>query len=143
MGSLSGVIFAVSFAAAAAGLRWGINRAVCVLCDEFLPALAFIDTLADLPPDFLSVFPPPRLYRRPDFAQFFLRGFQQGFAFGGALAGQRGIAAADQPLARVTGVGDLGEVLLVEQRHLHPPVVPGQPPDPGGPPGGAPPAAGP
>ncbi len=107
-----------------------------------LADLALIDDLADLHPDLVSVFHPARLYRRPDFAQFFLRGFQQGFAFGGALAGQRGIAAADQPLARVSGVGDLGEVLLVEQRHLQRPVVAGQRRDLGGAQGGDPACAG-
>src|SRR6266568_291323 len=55
-----------------------------------------------------------------------------------ALAGQRGIAAADQPLARVSGVSDLGEVLVVEQRHLQRPAVAGQDGDGGGAQGGDP-----
>ena len=110
--------------------------------DEVLADLALIDDLADLDADLVGVVQPARLDRRPDFAQFFLGGGQQGFALGGALGGQRGIAAADQPLAGVSGVGDLGEVLLIEQRHLQRPVVAGQRRDGRGAQGGDPARAG-
>src|SRR5208282_4107545 len=112
--------------------------AVCDAGDEVLADLAFIDDLADL----VGVFQPARLNRRPDSVQFFLGGGQQGFALGGALRGQRGIAAADQPLAGVAGIADLGEVLVIEQRHLQRPVVAGQGGDGGGAQGGDPARAG-
>ena len=51
-------------------------------------------------------------------AQVSLGSHQQGFAFAGALGGQGGVAAGDQALARVVGVGYLGQVDLVEQAHL-------------------------
>ncbi len=44
----------------------------------------------------------------------------------GALGGQRGVAAGDQPLAGVVGVADLGQVMLVEQAHLQRPILGGQ-----------------
>ena len=55
-----------------------------------------------------------------------LGGGEQVVAFAGALVGQGGVAAGDQPFAGVVGVGDLGQVLLVEQAHLQRPVVGGQ-----------------
>ena len=39
-------------------------------------------------------------------------------AFAGTFGGQGGVAAGDQPFAGVVGVGDLGQVLGVEQAHL-------------------------
>jgi hypothetical protein len=44
----------------------------------------------------------------------------------GAFGGQGGVAAGDEPFAGVVGVGDLGEVLLVEQAHLQRAVVGGE-----------------
>lgn len=41
----------------------------------------------------------------------------------GAFIGRGGIAAGDQPLARVVGVGDRGQVLGVEQAHLQRSVI--------------------
>jgi hypothetical protein len=75
---------------------------------------------------------------KSNLAELVLGGGQQTFPFPGAFVGQRGVAAADQPLAGVVGVRDLGEVLRVEQRHLQRPAVGGQggdggrshPPDP-------------
>jgi hypothetical protein len=43
---------------------------------------------------------------------------QQRVAFAGPLRGQRGVAAGHQPLPRKVGVGDLGQVHLVEQAEL-------------------------
>ena len=61
-----------------------------------------------------------------DVGQFLLGRLQEVLAFAGAFGGQRRVAAGDQPFAGVVGVGDLGEVLLVEQAHLQRPVVAGQ-----------------
>ena len=97
-----------------------------------LADLAPVDDLADLDPDLVSVCQPARLDRLPDFAQFFLGGFQKGLPPGCALRGQRGIRAADQPLAGIAVISDLGEILLIEQRHLQRPVVAGQRRDLGG-----------
>ena len=57
--------------------------------------------------------------------QFLGRG-QQLCAFAGAFGRQRWVAAGDQPFAGVVGVGDLGQVLGVEQAHLQRPVVAGE-----------------
>ncbi len=55
-------------------------------------------------------------------------GLQLGFggrqklgAFAGAFLGQGGVVAAHQSLAGIVGVGDLEEVLLIEQRQLQRP----------------------
>jgi hypothetical protein len=45
-------------------------------------------------------------------------GGEQVLAFAGALLCERRVAAAHQPLPGVVRVGDLGHVLLVEQRQL-------------------------
>ncbi len=100
-----------------------------------LADFALVDDLADFDPDLAGAFQPGRGHLRCDLFQFCLGGGQQGFALGGALGGQRGVAAADQPLARVAGVGDLGEVLVAGQRHLQRPVIAGQGRDGGGPEG--------
>ena len=47
-----------------------------------------------------------------------LGGGEQVLAGAGAVGGQHRVAAGDQPLAGEVGGGDLGEVLLIEQRHL-------------------------
>ena len=44
----------------------------------------------------------------------------------GPLGCQGGVAAGDQAFGGVVGVGDLGEVGLVEQGHLQGPVIGGQ-----------------
>ena len=50
--------------------------------------------------------------------QITLGGCQQVLALAGAFAGQIGIAANNQPFARIIGGGDLGEIALIEQRQL-------------------------
>ena len=55
----------------------------------------------------------------------FGRGEQVG-AFAGAFGGKERVTARHEAFARVVGMGDLGEVLIVEQRHLQRPVIGGQ-----------------
>ena len=55
--------------------------------------------------------------------QEFLGRLQEVFAFAGAFAGQDGVAAGDQPLAGEVRGGDLGQVLLIEQRQLQRSVI--------------------
>ena len=61
-----------------------------------------------------------------DLVEQCLGGVEQGAAFAGAFGGQQRVAAGDQPLAGVVGVGDLGQVLLVEQGQLQRPVRGGE-----------------
>ena len=58
-----------------------------------------------------------------DARQIALGGDEQLLALAGALARELGIAADDEPLARVIGSGDLGEVALVEERELQRPAL--------------------
>ena len=53
-------------------------------------------------------------------------GRQHAFALRRPQLGQGGVAAGDQPFPGVVGVGDLGQVLGVEQAHLQRPVLRGQ-----------------
>ena len=53
-----------------------------------------------------------------DAGEVALGGGQQILALAGALGGELGVAADDQPLAREVGGGDAGHVALVEQREL-------------------------
>ena len=55
-----------------------------------------------------------------------LGGGEQLGAFAGPLGGQERVAAGDQPFSGVVGVGDLGQVGLVEQGQLQRPVVGGE-----------------
>jgi hypothetical protein len=70
--------------------------------------------------------PPPGLHRCLDLGEFGLGVSQQFGAGAGPVSFQHRVVAADQPLARVVRVGDLGEVLGVEQRHLQRPIIGGQ-----------------
>jgi hypothetical protein len=72
----------------------------------------------DLPyplPDLVGAFQPPRFRRCPDLLQILLGGGQQGLALAGPVGFKERVPAADQPLARVVRVGDLGEILRIEQ----------------------------
>ena len=51
-------------------------------------------------------------------AQLLLGGGEQLAAFARAFVGEQRIAADDEPLARIVGRGDLGEIALVEQGKL-------------------------
>ena len=76
----------------------------------------------------MSAAPDNRAGLRPSFdgpQQFLGRG-QQLCAFAGTLGGQQRVAARDQPFAGVVGMGDLGQILLVEQAHLQWAVIGGQ-----------------
>ena len=48
---------------------------------------------------------------------------QQVLALAGAVGGERGVAAGDQPLSGEIRAGDLGQVLLIEQATLQRPVL--------------------
>jgi hypothetical protein len=61
-----------------------------------------------------------------DLGQLNIGGFQQCQAFAGLLGGQGGVTARDQAFPGIVGVGDLGEVGLVEQGHLQWSVVGGK-----------------
>src|SRR3974390_2080019 len=91
-----------------------LEPAVCDVGDEVLADFALVDDLAHLDPDLVRVFQPPGGYLDGDFLQLFFGRLEQGVPFRGTLRGQRGITAADQPLARVSRVGDLSEVLLLQ-----------------------------
>ena len=64
--------------------------------------------------------------RGDDLVEVGVGGGEQVGAFAGAFVGQRRVAAGDQPFAGVVGMGDLGEVGLVEQGQLERPVVGGE-----------------
>ena len=51
--------------------------------------------------------------------QLFLSRFDEFAALAPPLRRQQRIAAQDQPLAGIIGMGDLGQVLFIEQRSLH------------------------
>ena len=61
-----------------------------------------------------------------DARQLGFGGVQQCVALAGALAGEQGIGAHHQPLARIIRAGDLGQIALVEQRELQAPVGGGE-----------------
>src|SRR5207302_3770422 len=56
-----------------------------------------------------------------DRGQVAFRGRQQLSALAGPLLGQERVLADDESLAGIVGVGDLGQVLLVEERELQGP----------------------
>jgi hypothetical protein len=60
----------------------------------------------------------PGIHRLFDFRQVLGGCCEQLLALAGPLGGQDRVAAADEPFTRVIGVGDLGEVVLVEQAPL-------------------------
>src|SRR5262249_56113747 len=62
----------------------------------------------------------------------FLGGGEEFFAGAGAVGGQGGVAAGDQPLAGELRAGDLGQVLLIEQGHVQRAVLGHQLADGGG-----------
>ena len=80
-----------------------------------LAHLAPVDDLADPDPDLVGVDEPAGGDRGDDLAEVGVGGGQQGGALAGAFVGQRRVTAGHQPLAGVVGMGDLGEVGLVEQ----------------------------
>src|ERR1022692_2347376 len=96
------------------------------LGDEVLGDLVLSDGLPDPDPDLVRVLQPPRARRCRYLLQVGLGGGQQRLALAFPLGGQGRVVAAHQPLARVVRVGDLREVVNVEQRHLQRPVISGQ-----------------
>jgi len=83
-----------------------------------LADLVGVDHLADLDPDGIGPGQDASLHAGGDLREEGLGGGQEFAALAGAVGGQQGVAAGDQPLAGVVGVGDLGQVVLVEQRQL-------------------------
>jgi hypothetical protein len=105
------------------------ERGVVDLADEVLADLVLVDDLADPLADPGGAPQPARGHRGPDFLQVLRGGGEQFLAGAGPVGGQHRVVAADQPLAGIAGVADLGEVLGVEQAHLQRAVVCGQPRD--------------
>ena len=93
---------------------------------KVLAHLVFADDLADRFADSAGTGQPACGNAGNDRGEQFLGGGEQFVAFAGAFDGQERVAAGDQPLAGVVGVGDLGEVVCVEQAHLQRPVVGGE-----------------
>jgi hypothetical protein len=78
---------------------------IVLACLEFIDHLAHRSAIASSPRiGHLSSLPVLFGYREQSIARAFL--------------GQGGFAAADQPLAEVTGSSYMGEVVLIEQRQL-------------------------
>jgi hypothetical protein len=75
----------------------------------------FVDRLAEFDPDPVRAGQPAFGHRRGEGSQRFFGGGQQRVTFAGSFIGQCRVAAGDQPFAGVVGVGDLGQVGLVEQ----------------------------
>ena len=88
-----------------------------------LATLRLLITFPAFSADLVRVLEPPGRDLGGDLAQVGLGGGQQVLALAGALGGQDRVAAGDQPLAGVVRAGDLGQVLLVEQRQLQRAVV--------------------
>jgi hypothetical protein len=86
--------------------------------DEVLGDLALADDLPGPQPDLVLAGELAGLDLGGDLAQVLFGGGQQVRALTGALGGQDGVAAGDQPLARVVRAGDLGQVLLAGQEQL-------------------------
>src|SRR6476646_4669937 len=101
-------------------LRQKVNESSVMVMVKVLGHLERVDYLAGPQPD--GVLAAQRLTLtaggRSDLVELGFGGGQQLAAFAGAFGGQGGVAAADQPLAGVVGVGDGHQVLLVEQRQL-------------------------
>jgi len=83
-----------------------------------LADLAPVDDSPDADADLVRVLDPALAELVFDLGQEGVGGGQQILALAGALGGQQRVPAGDQPLAGVIRAGDLGQVLLVEQRHL-------------------------
>ena len=109
-----------------AGLRVMVRVVSVMVRCEVLGHLVLVDDLADPEPDLVRAGQSAGGDRGGDRGAGGLGGGQQLGAFAGALGGQGRVAAGDQPFAGVVGVGDLGEVLLVEQGQLQRPVLGGQ-----------------
>src|SRR5664279_1885272 len=93
-----------------------------VVLGHLVPA----DDLPDPDPDLAGTSQAPGSHGGDDLCQLDVRCVQQGQAFPCAFGGQGGVTAGDQAFPGVVGVGDLGEVGLVEQAHLQGSVVGGQ-----------------
>src|SRR5262249_17714400 len=99
---------------------------------EVLCGLVLVYDLSGLDADLSGAGQPPGPDAGDDGGEQLLGRGQQVFALADALFGEDGVAAADQPLAGEIRAGDLGQVLLIEQRQLQRPVVGHQLPDRGG-----------
>ena len=82
---------------------------------EVLGHLELVDQFAGFEADLVSPGQAPVGHGGHEWGQQGLGGGQQLLAGAGAVGGQNRITAGDQPLAGVVGMGDLGQVLLVEQ----------------------------
>src|SRR5262249_17916343 len=76
--------------------------------DEVLGDLVPVDDLPGPQPDLVRVFDPAGAYLVLDLGQEGFGGGEQVLALAGPLGGQGGVAAGDQPFARVVRAGDLG-----------------------------------
>ena len=102
-------------------------RVVSVMVEvQVFGHLVLVDHFADFEADLVGAGEAARGDGGQDRCQELFGGGEQFAAFAGAFGGQEWVAAADEPLAGVVGVGDLGEVLIIEQAHLQRPVVGGQ-----------------
>jgi hypothetical protein len=77
--------------------------------------LVLVDDPADLVSDLVRAVQPAGVDGGGDRGQQGLGGGEQLGPFAGPVGRECRVAAGDQPLARVVGVADLGQVLLVEQ----------------------------
>src|ERR1019366_2886534 len=102
------------------------------LGDEVLGHLVLAGDLPGPLPDLPGALAPPGGCRYPDFLQVLFGGSQQRLALAGPFGGQDRVVAADQPLAGVVRVLDLGEIVSAGQGHLQGAVVAGQGRDRGG-----------
>jgi hypothetical protein len=122
-------------------LSWSRRKAKAPSPISQMKYFMLADDLPDPYPDLVLVFQPPGGHWRQDFLQVCLGGGEQAVPFMPPGFSQGGIAAAHQPFARVIGVADLGEVLLIEQGQLQRPAISGQDRDVRGLQGGDPPGA--
>ena len=117
-----------SRAASAVILSWSrekVKASSVIRGGEVLGDLVAVDHRAD--PECDGVLATQRAALAPgrggDLGEFGLGRVQQGVAFGGALLGQRRVAAAHQPFAEVVRAGDSEEIVFVEQRQLDRPLL--------------------
>src|SRR5674476_44696 len=94
--------------------------------DVVLGHLVPADDLPDPDPDLAGTSQAPGNHSTVDLGQLRVGGVQQCQAFTSPLGGQGRVTAGDQSFPGVVGVGDLGEVHLVEQGHLQRAVIGGQ-----------------
>src|SRR5680860_11521 len=102
------------------------RKAETVVCDvelEVLCDLVFVDHPSDAQTDPVLALECALVAhgRLLDLCKFDLGGVEQLLTLSPALVRQRRVAAADEALAGIVGVRDLGEAGLVEQRHLYRP----------------------